>query len=111
MNKRIILNVLLVLVLGVYFVYRNLPANNLSSQKSTANSVGITSIQAVQLVSNLPEVKTFMSATKKGVVSVDTGNGTDIYWLVHVFESFTDHNATFHWYSVDKKTGIIEKQI
>jgi len=83
----------------------------LSTFKFLGQSVTISSDKAVETVSNMSEVKTFLAQTPKAVVGVDQTDSTDKYWAVQVFESFPDHNVTFHWYNVDKVTGVITKQI
>jgi hypothetical protein len=71
----------------------------------------ITSQKAVEIVSNIVEVKTFLTQTPKAMVDVVEIDSTDEYWVVQVFESFPDHNVTHLWYNVDKVTGIATKKI
>jgi len=85
----------------------------LSTLKFTKQTAGVTiSFQeAVDIVNNLPEVKSFIAQTTNGVVSIDEMESTDKYWVIQVYEKFSDHNATFNWYHVDKITGEATKQI
>lgn len=62
---------------------------------------------ALSRVSNLPEVKEYLSRVKNGVVVIDhEDRGTDSY-IIHVYEVVGDHTATFNWYEVGKTTGEI----
>lgn len=74
-------------------------------------SSSFTSDQAVQAVNSLPEVKTYFASTQNAKIAVDQTQTNNTYWSVQVYESFPDHNATFHWYNVDKTTGAVNKQI
>jgi hypothetical protein len=37
-------------------------------------------------------------------------SGNKDNYAVHIFENLPDHTATFNWYSVNVKTGHVEKQ-
>jgi hypothetical protein len=79
---------------------------------STSLNSTITAEKAIEIVSALPEVKTFFVNTPNAKISLDpTQSSTDKFWAVQVYESFPDHNATFHWYNVDKTTGETTKQV
>ena len=41
---------------------------------------------------------------------VNKSRGTRDNYSVHVYESLPDHTATFNWYSVNVKSGRVEKQ-
>lgn len=80
---------------------------------------GISDVQAIQIVTNLPEVQDFISRVKSAKgdphVAADPGqpvlgSGGSSSWSIHVFESLPDHNATFGWYSVDAITGKVTPQ-
>lgn len=74
------------------------------------NSV-ITSQKAIEIVTALPEVKEFFNKNLNAKSSLDESQSNNKVWMIHVYESFTDHNATFNWYKVDKITGEVVKQI
>ena len=38
------------------------------------------------------------------------GHAAKDNYVVHVYESLPDHTATFNWYSVNVKTGRVQKQ-
>ncbi|MEK7597853.1 MAG: hypothetical protein AAB441_04380 [Patescibacteria group bacterium] len=66
---------------------------------------GITSQNAVEIVNGLSEVKSFFSTIQNARISADTSQSDNKFWVIHVYESFPDHNATFNWYKVNKTTG------
>lgn len=76
---------------------------------------GVDEQQALAKVKDLPEVQEYQKmladAGKKATFEVED---QDSEWAVHVFEIVSDgansHTATFGWFRVDKKTGIIEKE-
>ena len=68
-------------------------------------------------VQSLPEVKEYekmlAESGKKATIEVEDGGDA---WNVHIFEIVKEkdgssHNATFGWYGVNKRTGVIEKSI
>ena len=86
-----------------------------SSAQSTSSS--ITAENALQLVSNLPEVKKYLAdlsaASSTGHITTDEelkNPTTTPYWYIHVFEDKGDHQATFNWYKVYTQTGTVEKE-
>ena len=52
-----------------------------------------------------------MSKTPSGHITLESGQPTDTFWTIHVYESLNDHLATFHWYEVDKTTGVVTQQV
>ena len=69
----------------------------------------ITKEQAASLVTDLPEVKNYLANTPNGKVALDSENKTTNSWIIHVYEDFPDHQATFGWYSVNEVTGAVTK--
>lgn len=76
---------------------------------------GTTLEEARIKIESLPEVQEYKntlakSGTKTQIDVEDLGSE----WNVHVYEIINNegfnHTATFGWYTVDKKTGIIIKQ-
>jgi hypothetical protein len=78
----------------------------------TSNSTVLTESQAIDLVSNLPDVRAWRRNLEK-----TKGAGKAAYmtekqgqnWNVHVVESRTDHNATFGWYDVNALTKKVKQ--
>ena len=76
----------------------------------------ISEAQALSKVRERTEVVKYEAVlTKAGKkVTFEVEDGDDS-WSVHVFEIVSDgessHTATFGWYSVDKKTGEIQKDL
>lgn len=79
--------------------------------------VPVSEVRAIDMVSNLPEVKTFVATltakhasphvTANDQLQYDSNNQP--YWDVQVYESLSDHNSTFGWYDVYQNTGKIEQ--
>lgn len=90
-------------------IYENTTLYMLKSLKFDNVENGIISKEnAVAKVKNLPEVIDYLKRVPNGIISV---NGEeDNAYLVQVYELKNDHTATFNWYSVDKSTGVVEKQ-
>jgi hypothetical protein len=93
------------------FVYKT----NTSYQVQTK----ITAEKALEIVSNLPEVKQWEKLfTNPDGTSPKTGgkpvvvydSETNTTYVIHVYEDMPDHTATFGWYDVDKNTGIVTKE-
>lgn len=121
----IIIGVILLIFLG-YFLKIILkgekiakPADKIISNTSLDGNkaVNISQKQALSGVRALPEVAEYeamlKNAGKKAEVEAEDGGDE---WNVHVFEIVknddgSSHTATFGWYSVNKKTGAVEKEI
>jgi len=68
----------------------------------------LTETQAIQLVSNIPAVRTYInqnSVTRK--VAVLPIQNDQSMWIVRVYEEKPDTIETLNWYYVDKKTGQV----
>lgn len=76
-----------------------------------SQSYTITSQKAVEIVSSLPEVKSFFTTISNAKISVDEDQNDNKFWMIHVYEPLSDHNSTFNWYQVSKTTGGVVKQI
>lgn len=67
----------------------------------------LSSTEAIQIVSRLPEVRKFLEQVNGGgAVEAET----DSSWTVHIYEKFPDHTSTFNWYEVNKMTGEVLAQ-
>lgn len=64
--------------------------------------------QATEKVKALPEVIEYLKRVPNGLILVN-GEENDAY-LIQVYEFKDEHTATFNWYSVNKNTGVVEKQ-
>ncbi len=83
-------------------------------EKSTP-VVGLTSIEAIERIKNLPEVRQFIdNLAKVGSVAKFNAEDGGEDWNIQVFEIVNQggdgHTATFNWYRVDKKTGAITSE-
>lgn len=85
---------------------------------SSANiKLPVTEAGAAIAVSNLPDVKAYVSAIKEAkgsphVAALDKlykDNAGNYYWTVHVYEDLNNRIATFGWYNVYQKTGRIKR--
>jgi hypothetical protein len=83
----------------------------LSTFKYISNVTKVTSDQAIQIINTLSEVKSFFAGTPDAKISIDETKSNDNFFSIHVYQSFPDHTATFHWYNVNKTTGEVTKQI
>jgi len=79
----------------------------------------ITANKALEIVSNLPEIKKWEKLfTNQDGTSPKTGgtpvivndSETSTAYVIHVYEDMSDHTSTFGWYYVDKKIGIVTKE-
>ena len=87
----------------------------LSTFKFLNQSSNITQDQAVQIVRNIPEVKTWMSQVETGplhgkAVIVPEYGDKDNVWTIHAYEQLSDHTASFNFFYVDKTTGQVTKE-
>ncbi|MFA6135812.1 MAG: hypothetical protein WC705_00375 [Candidatus Paceibacterota bacterium] len=68
----------------------------------------------VQLLPEIREYETMLAQSdKKATIEIEEGDDS---WRAHVFEIVKEvdgssHTATFGWYTIDKKTGTVEKEI
>ena len=86
------------------------------SQNDNTSSTGIIQDQALLKVKNLPEVKDYQAMLfKAGTRATFEIEDQNEVWAVHVFEIVENgadvHTATFGWYSVNKNTGVISKDL
>ena len=88
-------------------VYENTTLYMLKSLKLTNTDRAIISKEeAIANVSTLPEVIEYLKRVPKGLVLV---NGQeDNAYMVQVYEFKNGHTATFNWYTVDKKSGVVD---
>lgn len=76
-----------------------------------------TSAPALFKIKSLPEVVKYEADLKKaGSKASFEVQDDDAHWSIQVFEivkngSEPSHTATFGWYTVDKKTGAVEKEL
>lgn len=68
----------------------------------------LSSTQAVEKVKNRPEVKKYLSEILSARVDFNGTDG-DLY-LIQAYEIKDGHTATFNWYQVNKKTGIVKAE-
>jgi hypothetical protein len=119
MQKYLLTSVcVLVLVIGVYFSVTRFQTKNQSQHQNTTSQI-TTSNLAIQIVSNLPEVKrweqlfsnpdgTSPKTNGRPVIALDSETST--IYVVHVYEDASGHTATFGWYDVDKNKGTVTKE-
>lgn len=88
---------------------QELVAPNSSAQPSSVNL--ISQEQAIENVKNLPEVQNFLKKTPKGKVVFDHEDKEKNAYVIHVYEDFTGHQATFDWYYINKGTGKITSEL
>lgn len=94
------------------------PISSNVSSTAFATPVNSTS-EAIALVNNLPDVKQWMaqftgpnetSPKTGGVPVIEIDSETTSTYVVHAYESMSDHDATFNWYTVDKMTGTVTSE-
>lgn len=92
--KRLILLIIIVILAGAgYFAFQKIsPAK-------------ITTEQALEKVTNLPEVQDYLKRVPNGRVEVDNEDQGE--YNIHVYEIKDDHTATFNWYRVSIKNGKV----
>jgi hypothetical protein len=92
-----------------------IPASSaVTAQSSTTATpkAGVTSKdQAVALVKNLQEIKDYLVKTPSGIIEFDHEDTANNAWVIHVYSMGTDQSFTFHWYSVNKSTGVVTKTL
>lgn len=96
---KIIILVFIVLIIGGFLVYKNLPGVGLT---------GMSKNQAVENVKKLPEVQQYLKDVPNGKVEVD--NELEGEYNVHVYEVKNGHTATFNWYQVSIKSGEVRSE-
>ncbi|MBU1016846.1 MAG: hypothetical protein ABIJ36_03220 [Patescibacteria group bacterium] len=127
LNNKLSLPVLFLftlIVIGGLYYFKQLSNRIVSVDKTPfTEKIEKTSLQpsdndkALLLVKNLPEVQEWLnlfinpdgaspSTNGKPVIEVDSVDGS--VYTIHVYESLTDHNATFNWYYVDLNTESIK---
>lgn len=89
------------------------------SGTTSSSKSPITKDQAIQIVTNLSNVKDFVArmVSSKTPYRIDVdppelqeANSGNPYWVIHVYEVQSDHLATFNWYRVSQKTGKVETE-
>lgn len=70
-------------------------------EKNKTENDGITKDKAIQMVKQL------VKANCKYQYDHDETHNSRAYYIIHVYESATDHTATLGWYAVDKNNGKI----
>ena len=89
------------------------------SNESPTSTIIISEKEAIKLVTNLPEVKNWLSLFSQpdgssqktgGKPFIDLDHQDDNTYFIHAYELTTDHLATFNWYDVNKKTGNIKSE-
>ena len=70
----------------------------------------VTGPQAATIVRNQPEVSNYFKRVPNAKIALDHEDAAKNSWVIHVFESLSDHVATFNWYYVNKTTGEITKE-
>lgn len=83
--------------------------NKILSTITFTNQVIISQTLAIQLVQNAPGIKAFLAKTTSGKIALQGENKDKTAWVIHIYEDFPDHQATFGWYTVNKTTGKIIK--
>lgn len=96
---KIIILVFIVLIVGGFLVYKNLPEVGLT---------GMSKNQAVENVKKLPEVEQYLKDVPKALVEVD--NELEGEYNIHVYEIKDGHTATFNWYRVSIKNGEVKSE-
>ncbi len=76
----------------------------------------VTAEVAERTVASLPEVQSYaQTLAQSGAKATITAEDAGETWNVHIYEIVQDgdssHTATFGWYTVDKKTGRVEKTL
>jgi hypothetical protein len=81
---------------------------------SNATATILSENDALNIVANLPDVKQWLalftgpnqtSPTTGGAPVIGIDSETTSTYIVHAYESMSDHDATFNWYTVNKQTG------
>src|SRR3989344_3895207 len=75
--------------------------------ENSINSI-VSEEEAVAKVRALPEVVDYLIRVPQG--RVDINGEDDNAYMIQVYEVKDGHTGTFNWYSVDKKSGMTEKQ-
>ena len=80
----------------------------------------ITSADAISRIENLQSIQEWLylfsgpnhtSPITGGKPIIEIDSISDENYIIHVYEQTPDHTATFGWYYINKKTGIIKKEI
>ncbi len=118
MKYIIFLAALILLAAGAYYLYRI--SNSIQNSPSIVGGGYDQAMQAKEVamrsVRDVPEVRQWLAlftgpngtSPKTGgtaVVQIDSESSTT--FTVHVYEEMSDHQSTFGWYKVDKKTGAV----
>ncbi|OGG30027.1 hypothetical protein A2973_05270 [Candidatus Gottesmanbacteria bacterium RIFCSPLOWO2_01_FULL_49_10] len=90
-------------------VYENATLYMLKSLRFTdTKNGGVSKEEAITKVKTLPDVIDYLKRVPQGVVAIN-GEEDDTF-LIQVYEFKNGHTATYNWYSIDKATGVVEKQ-
>ncbi len=105
------------IIIALFVIF--LTAEFFTIQKS-APVMGVTSAEATEKVKNLPDVQEWLSLfsglnhispATGGRPIIEVDSISDDSYIIHAYEQTFDHMATFGWYSVNKKTGVVKKEI
>ncbi|HNT30510.1 MAG TPA: hypothetical protein PKL83_06185, partial [bacterium] len=83
-----------------------------STQTADAQPEKLTEEQAIELVKALPDVAQWIAAVEANDDAdsqpiFDANLDADGNYSVHAFEAFSDHTATFNWFTVDPESKKI----
>jgi len=112
MNKKsTLIIVLLILFAGIFLVQSNKNTNppDSTQEPTSQQTEQISEEQAIEIVSNLPEVKKWreeMSALNTKTILMAFKNDDDT-WSVKLAESHPDRIVAANWFTIDALTGEV----
>lgn len=101
MVKKLLTIVILLLVFGGFYSYKQKQINALARYNFYSEGF------ASNRVRNLIGVREFMSLNPNGVIDVVGTDESGRDWVVHVYKKVKQEKVTFSWYLVDKDNGLI----
>lgn len=122
LNKLLLVIVFLQFIFIIVLLLNGKDTKTINSQElwntemTEKQTTKLSEAEAIEIVSNLPEVKEFQKLLE-GVSKTTSFRALDDdnHWSIQVYEDVQDsetegHSATFSWFKVDKNTGEVTKQ-
>jgi len=108
LSKWIVIPIAAIAIIAFSGKLRNTPSPSpIIVPPSDDASVLISKDEAIAKIKSLPKVIEYLKTVPRAVIEIDSEE--DDSYSIHVYEVKDNHTATFNWFTVDKKTGVIKE--
>jgi len=108
LSKWVVIPVIAIAVIAISGMLKNTSSPSRAILPTSDNPDALISKdEAIAKIKSLPKVIEYLKIVPKAVIEIDSEE--DDSYSVHVYEIKDNHTATFNWFTVDKKTGVIKE--